>query len=183
MDKKPAGATPKKMAGAATLTTAVVATDLPAGTSKDAISETFSEHGQVIKVLRILKNNETEAVVTFSTEEESKAAIAAGSITVDGKKVSVRAPKQKAVGEPSNVLVVGNLPVNVTPGPLKKLFAAFGTVTNVTVPRAKESKGKWISKGYGGVEFSTVFEATTALKALNGSVFNGRTISIRYLKK
>ncbi|KAI9355697.1 hypothetical protein DFJ73DRAFT_255245 [Zopfochytrium polystomum] len=170
------------MAGAAALTNAVVATDLPDGTSKDAISEAFSEHGQVIKV-RILKNNETEAVVTFSTEEESKAAIAAGSITVDGKKVTVRAPKQKAVGKPSNVLVVGNLPVNVTPGPLKKLFAAFGTVTNVTVPRAKESKGKWISKGYGGVELSTVFEATTALEALNGSVFNGRTISIRYLKK
>ncbi|KAI9355698.1 hypothetical protein DFJ73DRAFT_255251, partial [Zopfochytrium polystomum] len=172
--------TTKTTTRSAALTNAVVATDLPAGTSEAAISAAFSKLGEVTTV-RLVKNSETEAIIAFSTEDEAEAAIAAGSITVGGKKVTVRAPKEKQAVEPSPVLLVRNLPYSTSPANLKKLFSPFGNVVSANVPRLKGGQGK--IKGHGGVTFSTVDEATAALEALDGSVFEGRTIAVRYAKQ
>ncbi|KAI9317781.1 hypothetical protein DFJ73DRAFT_786613 [Zopfochytrium polystomum] len=156
--------------GSTALTNTVVATDLPAGTSLKAISESFSKHGDVASV-RFAKGSKTEAIITFSTEEEAEAAITDGSITVDGKKATVRAPKAKEETKPSVVLVVRNIPFTATLASLKKLFSPYGTIANIN-----KAKG---AKGHAGVTFSSVDEATAAFEALDGSVFEGRTLTLK----
>ncbi|KAI9355699.1 hypothetical protein DFJ73DRAFT_255298 [Zopfochytrium polystomum] len=182
--KKPAGTTPNNnkkapaktttTTGSTALTNTVVATDLPAGTSQEAISEAFSKHGDVASV-RFAKGSKTEAIITFSTEEEAEAAITDGSITVDGKKATVRAPKEKEETKPSVVLVVRNIPFTATLASLKKLFSPYGTIANI-------NKAKGAKRGHAGVTFSSVDEATAAFEALDGSVFEGRTLTVKYAK-
>lgn len=66
-------------------------------------------------------------------------------------------------------LYVGNLKYSVTNEQLKELFAGYGEVKRVNIIEGK---------GFGFVEMSTTGEAESAMEALNGSDFEGRTLKV-----
>ena len=78
-----------------------------------------------------------------------------------------------------NKLYVGGLPYSVTEGRLQELFAAHGTVQSANVISDKFT-GQ--SRGFGFVEMSSGDEAQSAIAALNGTQFDGRTLVVNEAK-
>ena len=72
-------------------------------------------------------------------------------------------------------IFIGNLSYNVTEGDLRQAFEAFGKVTSASVVKDQESDR---SKGFGFVEMPEQAEAQSAIAALNGQAFKGRTITV-----
>jgi RNA recognition motif-containing protein len=72
-------------------------------------------------------------------------------------------------------IFIGNLSYNVIGGDLRHAFEAYGQVTSATIIKDKQS-GK--SKGFGFVEMPDQAEAQSAIAALNGIPFKGRTITV-----
>ena len=72
-------------------------------------------------------------------------------------------------------IFIGNLSFKVTEGDLRQTFEAFGQVASATVIKEKQS-GR--SKGFGFVEMPVQAEAQSAIAALNGQAFKGRTITV-----
>jgi RNA recognition motif-containing protein len=78
-----------------------------------------------------------------------------------------------------NKLYVGGLPYSVTEGRLQELFSAHGTVESANVISDKFT-GQ--SRGFGFVEMSSGSEAQSAISALNGTQFDGRTLTVNEAK-
>ena len=72
-------------------------------------------------------------------------------------------------------IFIGNLSYNVTEGDLRQTFEAFGQVASATIIKDEQS-GR--SKGFGFVEMPEQAEAQSAIAALNGQAFKGRTITV-----
>lgn len=73
-------------------------------------------------------------------------------------------------------IFVGNLAYSITDRQLQELFARQGTV------RAAKVMGDRVtghSRGYGFVEMSSTEEARSAIEALNGTEFAGRTLIVK----
>lgn len=77
--------------------------------------------------------------------------------------------------EVGNKLYVGSLPYSITEEKLTELFAPHGTVESAKIISDKYS-GQ--SKGFGFVEMSNSEEAASAISALNGKEFEGRTLVV-----
>jgi cold-inducible RNA-binding protein len=75
----------------------------------------------------------------------------------------------------SNKLYVGSLPYSVNDESLSQLFSPFGTVESAKVITDRETG---LSKGFGFVEMASAQEATEAINNLNGSAFEGRTLTV-----
>jgi RNA recognition motif-containing protein len=78
-----------------------------------------------------------------------------------------------------NKLYVGGLAYSVTEGRLQELFSAQGTVESANVI-ADKFTGQ--SRGFGFVEMSSGGEAQKAISALNGTQFEGRTLTVNEAK-
>jgi RNA recognition motif-containing protein len=76
-------------------------------------------------------------------------------------------------------LYVGGLAYSVTEGRLQELFSAHGTVESANVISDKFT-GQ--SRGFGFVEMSASAEAQKAIAALNGTQFEGRTLTVNEAK-
>ena len=70
-------------------------------------------------------------------------------------------------------LFLGDLSISCTEQNLADEFSAFGEIIDVRIKRSKET-GKALS--YGFVEFLSLGAATTAMKTMNGVIFQGRPI-------
>ena len=79
----------------------------------------------------------------------------------------------------NNKLYVGGLPYSVTDGKLEELFQPHGTVASAKVISDKFT-GQ--SRGFGFVEMSSGLEAQSAISALNGTPFDGRTLTVNEAK-
>ena len=75
----------------------------------------------------------------------------------------------------SSKLYVGGLPFSVTDGQLQEIFEAHGTVESAKVISDKFT-GQ--SRGFGFVEMGSGSEAQKAINALNGTQFEGRTLTV-----
>jgi RNA recognition motif-containing protein len=76
-------------------------------------------------------------------------------------------------------IYVGNLPYNVTDSDLRETFSKYGSVDTVNLITDKFSGD---SKGFGFVEMANNSEADAAIKALNGSDYQGRNITVNQAK-
>ena len=76
-------------------------------------------------------------------------------------------------------LYVGGLPYSVTEGRLTELFSAHGTVDSANVISDKFT-GQ--SRGFGFVEMSSNSEAQSAIQTLNGTQFEGRSLTVNEAK-
>ena len=72
-------------------------------------------------------------------------------------------------------LYVGSLPYSVNDDSLAQLFSAHGKVESAKVITDRETG---LSKGFGFVEMSTEEEANQAITNLNGSGYEGRTLTV-----
>lgn len=72
-------------------------------------------------------------------------------------------------------LYVGGLAYSVTQKELEALFSEQGQVTSAVLIMDRDT-GQ--SKGFGFVEMNDSEDAQKAIKALNGSAFNGRSIIV-----
>lgn len=76
-------------------------------------------------------------------------------------------------------IYVGGLAYSVTEGRLQELFSTHGTVASASVISDKFT-GQ--SRGFGFVEMSSSGEAQNAISALNGTQFEGRTLTVNEAK-
>ena len=72
-------------------------------------------------------------------------------------------------------IYIGNLSYDVRDNDLKNAFSAFGTVTSAKVIKDMDTDR---SKGFGFVEMSTKQEGEAAIRELNGTDLQGRTITV-----
>ncbi len=72
-------------------------------------------------------------------------------------------------------IFIGNLNYKVREEQLGNLLSEFGDVRSVKIVMDRET-GR--SKGFGFVEMSNDAEASAAIKELNGSEFEGRTMVV-----
>ncbi len=79
----------------------------------------------------------------------------------------------------SNKLYVGGLPYSLTDAKLQEVFSAHGTVESA---RVISDKFTGQSRGFGFVEMSNSGEAQKAIEALNGTQFDGRTLTVNEAK-
>src|SRR4030042_2497895 len=75
----------------------------------------------------------------------------------------------------SNKLYVGSLPYSVNDEILSQIFTPYGTVESAKVITDRETG---LSKGFGFVEMASEEEANEAIKNLNGSGYEGRTLTV-----
>ena len=76
-------------------------------------------------------------------------------------------------------LYVGNLTYDVTDSALEQLLAPHGTVQSAQVIMDRDT-GR--SKGFGFVEMGSDQEAQAAIKALNGQMVGGRSLTVNEAK-
>src|SRR5258705_5695314 len=76
-------------------------------------------------------------------------------------------------------LYVGGLPYSVTEGRLQEIFSAHGSVESANVISDKFT-GQ--SRGVGFVEMSSASEAQKAIESLNGTQFEGRSLTVNEAK-
>ncbi|MCK4658855.1 MAG: RNA-binding protein [Phycisphaerae bacterium] len=72
-------------------------------------------------------------------------------------------------------IYVGNLSFQSTEDTLRDLFAQHGEVDNVAVITDRET-GR--SRGFGFIEMANDNEAHSAIEALNGQEYDGRTLTV-----
>lgn len=76
-------------------------------------------------------------------------------------------------------LYVGNLPYSIDSSGLQELFQAHGTVESAEIIADRET-GR--SKGFGFVQMGSDDEATAAINALNGQMYEGRALTVNEAK-
>lgn len=72
-------------------------------------------------------------------------------------------------------LYVGSLPYSTSESDLRALFGDFGDIDELLLVKDRHT-GE--SKGFGFIEMKRNSDADKAIKALNGSVFQGRNIKV-----
>ena len=72
-------------------------------------------------------------------------------------------------------IFIGSLSYSVIEEDLRQAFEVFGQVASATIIK-DEPSGR--SKGFGFVEMPVQAEAQSAIAALNGQAFKGRTITV-----
>ncbi len=72
-------------------------------------------------------------------------------------------------------IYVGNLPFTTSDDDLRDMFAAHGNVDSARVIMDRET-GR--SRGFGFVEMASDGEAQAAISALNGTNFDGRSLTV-----
>jgi RNA recognition motif-containing protein len=79
----------------------------------------------------------------------------------------------------NNKLYVGGLPFSVTDGQLQELFSAHGSVESA---RVISDKFTGQSRGFGFVEMGSGSEAQAAISGLNGTQYQGRSLTVNEAK-
>ncbi len=76
-------------------------------------------------------------------------------------------------------IYIGNLSYDVTEEDIKEVFAEYGTVNNVTLPKDRETGRK---RGFAFVEMGTPAEENAAIEALDGAEWMGRNLKVNKAK-
>ena len=79
----------------------------------------------------------------------------------------------------NNKLYVGGLAYSVTDGQLQELFSAHGSVESA---RVITDKFTGQSRGFGFVEMGSGSEAQAAISSLNGTQYEGRSLTVNEAK-
>ncbi len=77
-------------------------------------------------------------------------------------------------------LYVGGLSFNTTEDQVREEFAKFGAVESAAVIRDRYSDR---SRGFGFVEMSSDSEADEAIKGLNGTMLDGRQLTVNFARE
>jgi RNA recognition motif-containing protein len=86
---------------------------------------------------------------------------------------------KKGATQVAKRIYVGGLPYSATDQDLEEMFSPSGTVVSATVVSDRYS-GQ--SKGFGFVEMENDADASKAINALNGTMMNGRSLTVNEAK-
>ncbi|XP_076452541.1 putative RNA-binding protein 19 isoform X2 [Babylonia areolata] len=83
--------------------------------------------------------------------------------------------------EPNSTLYVKNINFDTTEATLKELFSKAGNIRRVTIAKKKDMKnpGKFLSMGYGFVEYRKAESAKEALKTLQKHTVDGHQLELK----
>ncbi|XP_049630327.1 RNA-binding protein 28 [Suncus etruscus] len=176
---------------------------LPASARSEQLEELFSQVGPVKQCFVVTEKGSKACrgfgYVTFSMQEDVQKALKEIN-TFEGGKISVsvakkklrKKTKEKAENEnsespkkqqkPKNTkvadkkarLIIRNLSFKCSEDDLKILFAQYGTVLEVNVPRKPDGK----MRGFAFVQFKNLLEAGKALKSMNMKEIKGRPVAV-----
>jgi len=175
------------------------------GVTEDALREAFEEYG-VVTGARIITDRETRRPKGFGYVEYEKLADAItahdamAGYMLDGRALNVdySQPRQNngndrksftdkrarnfgdKLSDPSDTLFVGNISFGATDDMVREVFAEYGSISSVRLPRDRETEEL---KGFGYVTFADQHEAKAALDALNGADIAGRSIRLDFAAK
>lgn len=76
-------------------------------------------------------------------------------------------------------IYVGNLAYEVTQDQLREVFADYGTVQRATIPTDRET-GR--SRGFGFVDMANEADEQSAIEALDGAEWMGRSLRVNKAK-
>ncbi|XP_054971347.1 RNA-binding protein 28 isoform X4 [Pan paniscus] len=97
-----------------------------------------------------------------------------------GKNENSECPKKEPKAKKAKVadkkarLIIRNLSFKCSEDDLKTVFAQFGAVLEVNIPRKPDGK----MRGFGFVQFKNLLEAGKALKGMNMKEIKGRTVAV-----
>nr|XP_005609407.1 RNA-binding protein 28 isoform X2 [Equus caballus] len=83
-------------------------------------------------------------------------------------------PKKTKVADKKARLIIRNLSFKCSEDDLKTIFAQFGAVLEVNIPRKPDGK----MRGFAFVQFKNLLEAGKALKSMNMKEIKGRTVAV-----
>ncbi|XP_004485172.2 RNA-binding protein 28 [Dasypus novemcinctus] len=83
-------------------------------------------------------------------------------------------PKRVKVADKKARLIIRNLSFKCSENDLKTVFAQFGVVLEVNIPRKPDGK----MRGFAFVQFKNLLEAGKALKGMNMKEIKGRTVAV-----
>jgi RNA recognition motif-containing protein len=76
-------------------------------------------------------------------------------------------------------IYVGNVPRETSEAEIRSAFEAFGEVTTVTMIKEKYTN---TFKGFAFIEMPKKDEAENAMQSMNGTMFNGRPLTVNQAK-
>lgn len=153
-------------------------------TEPDEISALFGEHGSILDMAvptdRKTGTRRGFAFITFATEEEGQAAIAAlNDFEFGGRNLNVvvslpmgEAPPRRKSSRTK--IYVGNMPFQTTTEELGELFTEHGEVFDTYIPTDRETG---VSRGFGFVTMGND-EAKAAITAWEGREYGGRELIV-----
>jgi hypothetical protein len=166
--------------------------NLPAGAGADEINKAFEDAGiEIVKVTipggSASRENRQFAFVQVLDGRTAMEALDCNDIRIGNRRLVINeayetkveaVPTRRPRAIASERLYVGNLPFTATHESIMKLFTSHGfQPTDVFIAFDRQSRRPL---GYAFVAMSSEKEATTAIGALNGSIVEGRSITVRY---
>ncbi|XP_073956712.1 probable RNA-binding protein 19 [Choristoneura fumiferana] len=139
------------------------------------VEKTESENSQSVSV----KEDEPKAEENVSSQKTKK------TIENETNNKIEEEPKDESIEneDPENdtVIFVKNLNFKTTEDMVKEHFSSCGKLYNVTIAKKKDPKnlGKFISMGYGFVQYYTKTKANECLKLLQSSTLDGKTLELK----
>nr|XP_015828071.2 probable RNA-binding protein 19 isoform X2 [Nothobranchius furzeri] len=194
-------------AAAARSTSVILVKNLPAGVAVSELEEVFSPHGSLGRVL--LPPSGLTAIVEFLEPTEAKRAFTRLAYSKFqhvplylewapvGVFVAAKPPepdKQKALKEekkedeeeeeeeetvPGSTLFIKNLNFSTTEEKLQEAFTKCGVVRSCSISKKKDKSGKFLSMGYGFVQYQTAEAAQKALRQLQHCTVDNHQLEVK----
>nr|XP_032816091.1 RNA-binding protein 28 isoform X1 [Petromyzon marinus] len=150
---------------------------LPPALEPEMLESLCRQRAGVLDVARV-PDHPTKVHVSFSTVREATTAMTFWQQNlIQGKRVSVVLLYRPGIMKKSRLrarLIVRNLSFKCSQGDLKRAFSPFGIVLEVNIPKKPDGK----MKGFGFVQFTSMPDATRALKEMNSKEIKGRAVSV-----
>ncbi|XP_042551945.1 RNA-binding protein 28 isoform X2 [Dipodomys spectabilis] len=173
---------------------------LPPSARSEQLEELFSQVGPVKQCFVVTEKGSKTCrgfgYVTFSMLEDVQRALKEIT-TFEGCKINVTVAKKKLRNKPKEKrknespkkepkptkakiadkkarLIIRNLSFKCSEDDLKTVFAQFGAVLEVNIPRKPDGK----MRGFAFVQFKNLLEAGKALKGMNMKEIKGRTVAV-----
>ncbi|KAI8489443.1 RNA-binding protein 28 [Branchiostoma belcheri] len=161
----------------------IVLKNLPAKVKEEKIHKLVSKYEGVEEVTYPAPDtDQPSALVRFSSNTLARKALPTlGSLKV--KKLVVKAvlqskdnktPSKKSLKK--SRIIVRNLSFKCSKEDLRKTFEQYGEITDVHIPTVQGGK----KRGFGFVQFTSVFEAAKAVAEMNSKPLHGRPVAVDY---
>ncbi|XP_065897360.1 RNA-binding protein 28-like [Dysidea avara] len=177
-------AKPKSGSTVSVKASTAVLTGLPSGVTKKQIYKRCRKVGEVVNITYPVEGRDNDtALVQYSNHQVTTKAISAlnGKIfkgstlsavlfIQENKKISKKTLQRSR-------LIVRNLKFKCSEETLSEIFSKYGKVVEVQIPTKPDGK----RVGCGFVQYSSVFDASRAVKQMNGQEIQGRVVAVDWV--
>ncbi|XP_078662894.1 RNA-binding protein 28-like isoform X2 [Branchiostoma floridae x Branchiostoma belcheri] len=161
----------------------IVLKNLPAKVKEEKIQKLVSKYEGVEEVtFPAPDTDQPSALVRFSSNTLARKALPTlGSLKVKSSAVKAvlqskdnKTPSKKSLKK--SRIIVRNLSFKCSKEDLRNTFEQYGEITDVHIPTVQGGK----KRGFGFVQFTSVFEAAKAVAEMNSKPLHGRPVAVDY---